>query len=687
MSINFKFLADASQVHQALDEIKTKMGETKWSEMMVGTQALIGLLGQAKSAVEGLVSSFLAPAAALEDAAVKLGVMFGDRALGDELASSLERMATNGVISFQELQDAAGALVGVFKKPEDISKWVGRFADIAAGSKMTTQRLAEMVARLDDMGKAEFAELANAGIPIYQTLAKVMGKSVEEVVKLGAEGKVSSEDLLAAFAALTEEGGKFYALNAEMSNTTAGSWATLLASVQEILAQVGTVVNDVVRPLLQSISAFLQENKETFAQLLKFALRFVAVWAGFKVYAVLKALRGCVSAMVAMVTSASGLLGIFRAIGRVGWILLITTAVEALMALYDRFFNGDKLDEAAVAAAEREANDSAVAQQAAQYMQENSAAATEPNEEEDLNRREIISMLNAVNSVEKLEAALERAAQAGIHFTEEQIEQMRRTAKIEEHRAKIAPLVKREADYQKNRDDKERMANFKALSSAEQWERLVASWKPEGVTLENDNPRTERDYYDLRRTMDMHVAKAIESESAGQYEYALEQREMLEAFIENRRKELAEEKKEQEELARSSAELRTKLQADARRDALVLSGDKKALAAFDDEQERKRLSADYQAAGFSAQEADWYAAQDVARKRKITEAEAAAAEAGGQGVQMVASSLAAVGGGGVAHRLGDAQLTVSRKQLSTMESIRSIVSSIATKATGIPVVA
>lgn len=65
----------------------------------------------------------------------------------------------------QELQSAAAALIGSFDAPGQIAQWVARFADISAGSKLSATRL-------DDMGKAEFTELANAGIPIYQTLAE-----------------------------------------------------------------------------------------------------------------------------------------------------------------------------------------------------------------------------------------------------------------------------------------------------------------------------------------------------------------------------------------------------------------------------------------------------------------------------------------------------------------------------------
>ena len=125
MSIIIKFAADNTEVVNKLEEVKNEIGQLSWAEMAMGVQSVIGLLGQARSAVEGLASAFLAPAAALEDVAVKLGTMLGDDDMGKELAGSLERMATNGVVPLEELTAAAGALVGVCDRPVDVGGWVG----------------------------------------------------------------------------------------------------------------------------------------------------------------------------------------------------------------------------------------------------------------------------------------------------------------------------------------------------------------------------------------------------------------------------------------------------------------------------------------------------------------------------------------------------------------------------------
>ena len=128
MSIKFVFTADNSDVVAKLGEIKQQMGKISWAEMTMGMQAMVGLLNQAKAAIAGL----MAPAAALEDMSVKLGVMLNDSAAGETLAASFERLATNGVVALDDLQGAAAGFVSVFDHSEAVERWVPVLADIAA---------------------------------------------------------------------------------------------------------------------------------------------------------------------------------------------------------------------------------------------------------------------------------------------------------------------------------------------------------------------------------------------------------------------------------------------------------------------------------------------------------------------------------------------------------------------------
>lgn len=224
-------------------------------------------LGAAAKSIAGAFSAFTEPAAELENVATSLGVVMGNAEAAERLASSLQRMATNGVVGMDDLHASARALSNVFQDDAVIAHYVGRLADLAAGSKIPAARLGELVARMEDMGKAELTELSNAGIPIFEALASVLGKSTEEVVKMSGAGKISCSALLAAFEELTDAGGRYYRLNSEMSNTTSGSWDTLKASITECMAALGEPINDSIRPVLQDLAVWVQENKDSISAL------------------------------------------------------------------------------------------------------------------------------------------------------------------------------------------------------------------------------------------------------------------------------------------------------------------------------------------------------------------------------------------------------------------------------------
>lgn len=96
------------------------------------------VLGKMQSMLTANGLAMMVPAMELEDVSKQIGVMMGSSADGSALASSLQRLATNGVMGMQKLQDAAAALIGTFDDPGQIAQCVARFADISAGSKLST---------------------------------------------------------------------------------------------------------------------------------------------------------------------------------------------------------------------------------------------------------------------------------------------------------------------------------------------------------------------------------------------------------------------------------------------------------------------------------------------------------------------------------------------------------------------
>ena len=203
----------------------------------------------------------------LENTQAQLAVMMDSKDAAESLTSSLQKLATNGVVSMQDLLAASRPLTH-FMEGAEIEHWVARFADIAAASKIPAERFASMAARLNDMGRAEFTELANAGIPIFEALGTVIGASAQEVQKLSTEGKVSVGDFLQAIRLLTDEGGRFHQMNATMSGTLLGSFATLSASWRELVAEIGRPIAEGLTPVLHGIIDLVQQVKPAFMEVM-----------------------------------------------------------------------------------------------------------------------------------------------------------------------------------------------------------------------------------------------------------------------------------------------------------------------------------------------------------------------------------------------------------------------------------
>lgn len=689
--IKFQFEANSDPVVQAINGLSNQMQSlskesAEWTKI-IAWDSILSMIGRVKGAVSELATTltqaFIQPAVAVENVGASLGVLLGNQDLADALTESLQRMATNGVVSFEALHAAARPLTQIFTAPADISKWVGVFADIAAGSKVPAERLANMVARMKDMGKVEFTELANAGIPIFEALGDITGHTREELIKLGQEGKISTETLLAAFESLTAEGGPFHEMNTTLSNTTGGSFDTLAASWEEVMAEVGKGLNTLLRPALQLLSTILQECKSLFVSLTRAAAVFGTMWAGLKAFSLAKHIYAAVTAMTALNAGASTLLGVFRSIGRVGWMLAITAAVEALVYLYEKFA-GKSPEEIDKIARQEEAKREAADEKRRKKEAERASYRERTTAREEF--QTLFGELTKVKTVEEQEALIKRMEELEKKLKGDRFIPWREQAEIGMQRARQhdaqVELGKREESRmeQAAKDARKKMqAEFKLRSSDEQQEFLKDRLTRLGVSTSG---------FSLQSSAESALADAARKGDTELYESLSELMPLFALWEETMVKEHEAKNKaaaEAEKLAEEARQTREQLARDFEYDTSVMaaqaSGDSDAVKRLEQQREVEDLTAKYQEAGI-----DEKTARTMATKYVRLKAASQADSGGGMGAQYVASSLASVGGGGVAHRLGDTQLKVSRQQLSTLSDIRSIVSGIASK-TSIPVVA
>lgn len=266
--VSFTFSGDAASLQNALNEIKGEVRKTKDSVQGLAGQftASFAAIGGAIAAVKGAFAFFSnipAQAARIEDLRVTFTQMTGDAEQAGQILDNLWHDAANGAVGLEEMAATAKPLLNVFSDSASIREWSRRFADIATGSGVAADQLSKVFSRAMAIGKIDsraIDTLARQGIPIYQELAAVIGTTTEAVQAMVKKGLVSADQYAAAFRRMTDEGGKYYNLSSQLSNTSAGSWGTMLENINRVAAKLGEPINEAFTPVLQSIAVALEES-------------------------------------------------------------------------------------------------------------------------------------------------------------------------------------------------------------------------------------------------------------------------------------------------------------------------------------------------------------------------------------------------------------------------------------------
>ena len=266
--VSFTFSGDAASLQNALNEIKGEVRKTKDSVQGLAGQftASFAAIGGAIAAVKGAFAFFSnipAQAARIEDLRVTFTQMTGDAEQAGQILDDLWHDAANGAVGLEQMAATAKPLLNVFSDSASIREWSRRFADIATGSGVAADQLSKVFSRAMAIGKIDsraIDTLARQGIPIYQELAAVIGTTTEAVQDMVKKGLVSADQYAAAFRRMTDEGGKYHNLSSQLSNTSAGSWGTMLENINRVAAKLGEPINEAFTPVLQSIAVALEES-------------------------------------------------------------------------------------------------------------------------------------------------------------------------------------------------------------------------------------------------------------------------------------------------------------------------------------------------------------------------------------------------------------------------------------------
>jgi tape measure domain-containing protein len=232
-----------------------------------GTKALTGLATAAGAA--GVAGGFLGikTAAGMEQAKIAFETMLGSATKADAFLKSLADFAAKTPFEFPELQTAASSLISAGIEANKVIPIMTTLGDVTSGMGTGAEGVKRATIALQQMSAAgritgeDLNQLRDAGIPVFDLLAKATGKSKAEVVKLAQAGKLGSKELALMMKALETGAGleRFSGLMDKQSRSLTGLWSTFQDTLGQGLARLITPAIPALKAGLGATSAALSD--------------------------------------------------------------------------------------------------------------------------------------------------------------------------------------------------------------------------------------------------------------------------------------------------------------------------------------------------------------------------------------------------------------------------------------------
>ena len=245
-NIEFDVLAH-DRASDTFDKVGRAAERTHGILSKIGRGAALALGGAATAvATFGAagVTMGIKTAAANEQASIAFTTMLGSAQKAQSFLSKLQAFAAATPFEFPELQTAASSLISAGINANKVIPIMRTLGDVTSGMGTGSEGVQRATVALQQMSAAgkitgeDLNQLRDAGIPVYDLLAKATGKSKDKIVELAQAGKLGKKELGQMMAALESGKGleRFAGLMDKQSQSLTGLWSTFKDTLGQGLA-------------------------------------------------------------------------------------------------------------------------------------------------------------------------------------------------------------------------------------------------------------------------------------------------------------------------------------------------------------------------------------------------------------------------------------------------------------------
>ena len=191
---------------------------------------------QAIQAIKGMFSLGIAA----ETTDTKFKVLTGSAENAKNMLKGINDFANKTPFDNEDLKQGAELLLNYGFAQEKIIPTMKMLGDVSGGNKEKFKSLSLAYAQVQSTGKLmgqDLLQMINAGFNPLQIISEKTGKSMAQLKEEMSKGKISSKDVEDAFKTATGEGGRFYKMMDQVSETAGGKLSTLFGVARNKIAQ------------------------------------------------------------------------------------------------------------------------------------------------------------------------------------------------------------------------------------------------------------------------------------------------------------------------------------------------------------------------------------------------------------------------------------------------------------------
>lgn len=253
-----KFTAIGSKAMRRLDRVMSRAT----AGIKRGAFAVAAGLAALGGATWGLMKQF----SKIEDAEAAFTPLLKTTEKAKEMVAALNDTAATTPFQFENLAGAAKQLLpnmgGDIQKTIETIRMLG---DTAGGNAQKMDSIVRGYNKALLKGKVDMESLnmiAEAGVPIFNDLGTVVGKSGTKLFKAISAGKISTEDLTKAFQKMTGKGGIFFEGMKIASETLSGKVSTLKDNVGLAAAEFGSALAPTLKDVTDDLIKVAQQARQ-----------------------------------------------------------------------------------------------------------------------------------------------------------------------------------------------------------------------------------------------------------------------------------------------------------------------------------------------------------------------------------------------------------------------------------------